>query len=91
MRYLYKDSCAVAGLRVRTCSAPVHQVLERKDAFPDDIIRLAAFDIADETYAAAVALELRIIEPLFLRKVAERRLFLSHLFNQLIKKDAFYY
>src|SRR5208283_1541897 len=61
---LNQDTRAVAGFRIAAASAAMRQVYQDLYAFEDDIVRLAPFDVHDESDAATVVLVLRVVKAL---------------------------
>jgi hypothetical protein len=68
VRHLDQDARAVAGQRVATRGAPVHEVPEDLDPLLDDVVRGLTLDVGHETGAAGIVLELRIVEA-FARRI----------------------
>jgi hypothetical protein len=68
MRHLQQDAGAVAGIDLRPACAAVIQVCEHLQGLLQDAVRFAAFDIDDETDAARIVLERRVVQALLRRK-----------------------
>jgi hypothetical protein len=61
---LNQDSGAIARFRIAAACAAMGEVDEDLQPFFDDIVRLLAFDIDDETDATGIVLVSRIVETL---------------------------
>ena len=64
MRSLEQDAGAVARAFFAAAGAAVVQIGENGQALLDDVVRAPALDVDDETDAAGVVLEARVVEPL---------------------------
>jgi hypothetical protein len=62
--HLDQDAGTVAGIDLATASAPVIQILESLYRLSNNIVRFPTFYVCNETDAAGIMLELRIIEAL---------------------------
>ena len=67
VRHLHQDAGAVAGILLAAASAAVIEIFQYRERLLDDFVRFFAFDINDETDAAGIMLEARIVETLFFR------------------------
>src|SRR5258708_22124639 len=65
MGRLHQDARAVAGVGFATAGAAVVQVQENGDGLSDDFVGFPALDVDNETHAAGLVFELRIVKPLF--------------------------
>jgi hypothetical protein len=65
MRRLQEDTRAIAGIRLTAARTPVDQIPQGVEALPHDLVRLETLDICDESDAAGVVFESRIVEALF--------------------------
>ena len=64
MRDLHEDAGAIAHARVGANRAAMLQIAENAQSVFDDLMRLAALDVGDETDAAGILVERRIVETL---------------------------
>ena len=63
--HLDEDARAVARLRVCPRRAAVSEVYEGLEAPRDNVVGLSTLDVSDESDAACVVLEARVVEALF--------------------------
>lgn len=61
MRHLQQNARAIAGARVGRNRAPVRQILEELERFPDYVARANAMDVRDESNSARVVLIGRVV------------------------------
>ena len=66
-RFMNENACAVASLRVAAACAAVREIDENFDSLADDVVRLFAVQINDETHAARVMLVTGVVQPLRLQ------------------------
>src|SRR5208283_3923926 len=64
VRHLDQDARAVARVRLGAGRAPVVEVLQDLDRLPEDLVRLAALYVDDESHAAGVVLKPRVVKAL---------------------------
>ena len=70
---LEKNARAIAGVGFAAAGAAVVQVHQHLQRLLDNLVRLAAFDVDDETDTTGIVLILRIIKTLFGRQAGESR------------------
>src|SRR5262249_59565196 len=68
--HLNQDAGAIAGARIGADRATMLEVAEDREGVVDDLVRLAALDVGDETDAARILIERRVIKTLQLGPVA---------------------
>src|SRR5207302_10182001 len=64
VRRLQEDAGTVAGFLLGSRRAPVLQVAEDPERLDDDVVRRAALDVDDESEAAGIVFERRVVEAL---------------------------
>ncbi|GEC16611.1 hypothetical protein NWI01_25030 [Nitrobacter winogradskyi] len=62
MRNLHKDARSVPGARIGADRAAMFKVAENADRVGDDLMRLPALDVGDETDAAGIPFQRGVIE-----------------------------
>jgi len=62
VRDLQQDAGAVAHTRIGADRAAMLEIAENLQPILDDLVRLVAFDVGDESDAAGVVLEARIVQ-----------------------------
>jgi len=62
---LHQHACAVADERIGAHRAAMGQVFEHEKPVLDDLVRLHALHLRDETHAAGIMLIARIVQALF--------------------------
>lgn len=61
---LDQEARAVAGVIFATAGATMVEVVKRRQAVANDLVRFPAFQIDDEAHAAAIVLVSRIVQTL---------------------------
>src|SRR5687767_6839291 len=65
MRDLQQNTSAVAGVFFTAAGAAVIEVFQHRERLLDDLAGFLTFDIDDETDAASIVLEARVVKSLF--------------------------
>jgi hypothetical protein len=64
VRHLHENARAVAHARIGADRAAMLEIAENAQAVFDELMRLAALDVGDETDAAGILVECRIVKTL---------------------------
>ena len=73
VRDLHQDAGAVAGARIGADRAAMLEVDQNRQRILDDLVRLAALDVGDESDAAGILGECRIVEAMTFGQCRDRR------------------
>ena len=61
MRYLNKNTSPIASVGFTTAGAPVAHAFQHGNGVHDKLMRLACFDVGDETYTTGVFFKRRMV------------------------------
>ncbi len=62
VRHLHQNAGAIAGERIATAGAAVRQIDQNFEPLPHNLMALLAMHVNDETHAAGIVLEGRIVQ-----------------------------